>query len=90
MMVAVPHLQFRQIIAWDKGSMGMGWHYRRSYEVILEAQRKGAPCKWYDKTRKVENIIRPGDYGVRKTASDRKAPGTGRALHKDCTPSREN
>ena len=61
MMVAVPHLKFRQVIVWDKAPMGMGWHYRRSYEVILEAQRKGAPCKWYDKTRKVENIIRPGN-----------------------------
>ena len=66
MMVGVPHLQFRQVIVWDKAPMGMGWHYRRSYEVILEAQRKGASCKWYDKTRKVENIIRPGDYGIYK------------------------
>jgi DNA modification methylase len=66
MMVGVPHLQFRQVIVWDKAPMGMGWHYRRSYEVILEAQRKGAPCKWYDKTRKVENIIRPGDFGIYK------------------------
>jgi site-specific DNA-methyltransferase (adenine-specific) len=32
----------------------------------LDAQRKGAPCKWYDKTRKVENIIRPGQYGIYK------------------------
>jgi DNA modification methylase len=66
MMVGVPHLQFRQVIVWDKAPMGMGRHYRRSYEVILEAQRKGAPCKWYGKTRKVENIIRPGDFGIYK------------------------
>jgi DNA modification methylase len=65
-MFAVPHLQFKQIIIWDKGPMGMGWQWRRSYEVILEAQRKGASTKWYDKTRKVENIIRPGDYGIYK------------------------
>jgi DNA modification methylase len=34
--------------------------------VGSDAQRKGAPCKWYDKTRKVENIIRPGGYGIYK------------------------
>ena len=39
--------------------MGMGHHYRRSYEVILVAQKNGAACKWYDTTKRVENIIRP-------------------------------
>ena len=29
------HLTFKQMIVWDKGPMGMGWHYRRSYETIL-------------------------------------------------------
>lgn len=66
MMFAVPHLAFKQVIIWDKGPMGMGWHYRRSYETVLVAQRQGAPCKWYDTTKKVENIIRPGDYGIYK------------------------
>lgn len=66
MMVAVPHLRFKQVIVWDRGPMGMGrgLHFRPSYEVILEAQRKGARCKWYDNTRKVENIIRPGQYSI--------------------------
>jgi DNA modification methylase len=32
----------------------------------LDAQRKGAPCKWYDETKKVENVIRPGHYGIYK------------------------
>jgi site-specific DNA-methyltransferase (adenine-specific) len=60
------HLQFKQMIVWDKGPMGMGWHYRRSYEVVLVAQRAGAPCKWYDDTSAVENIIRPGAHGISK------------------------
>ena len=50
--------QFKQMVVWDKGPMGMGWHYRRSYEVVLVAQKPGAKCKWHDTTRKVENIIR--------------------------------
>ena len=46
--------------------MGMGWHYRRSYETVLVAMKPGGPCKWYDETGRVENIIRPGYHGIRK------------------------
>jgi len=60
------HLEFKQMIVWDKGPMGMGWHYRRSYETILVGQKRGGPCKWYDDSDRVENIIRPGYLGIRK------------------------
>ena len=59
-------LQFKQMVIWDKGKMGMGWHYRRSYETVLVAQKRGAACKWFDESNKIENIIRPGDYGIKK------------------------
>lgn len=52
------HLDFKQMVIWDKGPMGMGWHYRRSYETVLVAQKPGAKCKWYDETDRIENIIR--------------------------------
>ena len=60
------HLDFKQMVVWDKGSMGMGWHYRRSYETVLVAQKRGGRCKWHDDSHRVENVIRPGDYGIRK------------------------
>jgi DNA modification methylase len=59
-------LDFKQMIVWDKGPMGMGWHYRRSYETVLVGQKRGGACKWYDATDKIENIIRPGYLGIRK------------------------
>lgn len=59
-------LDFKQMVVWDKGPMGMGWHYRRSYETVLVAQKPGAACKWHDTTDAVENIIRPGQRGIRK------------------------
>ena len=59
-------LDFKQMVVWDKGPMGMGWHYRRSYETVLVGQKPGAACKWHDDSDKIENIIRPGAYGVRK------------------------
>jgi len=37
---------FKHAVVWDKGGLGMGWHYRRNYELILIAQKPGAPCKW--------------------------------------------
>jgi len=57
---------FKQMVVWDKGPMGMGWHYRRSYETVLVAQKAGAACNWQADKQDVENIIRPGQYGIRK------------------------
>jgi len=58
-------LDFKQMVVWDKGPMGMGWHYRRSYETVLVAQKPGAACRWFDETNKIENIIRP-QSGIKK------------------------
>lgn len=60
------HLDFKQMVVWDKGPMGMGWHYRRSYETVLVAQKAGAACRWFDESSAIENIIRPGYMGIRK------------------------
>ncbi len=56
---------FKQMVVWDKGPIGMGWHYRWSYETVLVGEVPGAACRWYDTTRAVENIIRPGN-GIRR------------------------
>jgi DNA modification methylase len=58
------HLDFKQMVVWDKGPMGMGWHYRRSYETVLVATKRGGPCKWYDSSDRIENVIRPGARGA--------------------------
>jgi len=54
---------FVQMIVWDKGPMGMGLRYRRSYEVVLVGKKPGARMAWYDTTKRVENIIRPAAVG---------------------------
>jgi DNA modification methylase len=58
-------LNFAQMVIWDKGPMGMGWRYRRSYETVLVAY-KGNKMRWYDDSDRVENIIRPGQLGINK------------------------
>jgi site-specific DNA-methyltransferase (adenine-specific) len=61
------YFTFAQQVVWDKGPMGMGWHYRRSYETILVGYRKGlSKAPWYSTSHTIENIIRPGDYGIKK------------------------
>jgi len=57
---------FKQMVVWDKGPIGMGWHYRRSYELVLVAVKRGARCQWNDTSGTVENILRPGAYGICK------------------------
>jgi len=49
---------FDQMVVWDKRRIGMGWRYRRSYEVILVGYKKGKKPKWYNKGHGVDNIIR--------------------------------
>ena len=63
------HKGFKQMVVWDKGPMGMGWHYRRSYETVLVAQK--GTGKWYG-GRTVENIIRPNQYGIKKIIPSKK------------------
>ena len=48
---------FKMCVVWDKGGLGMGWHYRRNWECVLVAQKKGAACKWYG-GNDVANVIR--------------------------------
>ena len=83
-LVLNEHLTFKQMIIWDKGPMGMGWHYRRSYETILVAH-KGQTCNWYDETNKIENIIRPNkNYAPKIIPSKEQHPTqkpTGLATH---------
>jgi DNA modification methylase len=46
------------MIIWDKRQLGFGWHYHRDYECILVATKRGAPCRWFDTSKRVPNIIR--------------------------------
>jgi hypothetical protein len=48
---------FKHAIVWDKGGLGMGWHYRRCYEMVLVAEKPGGPCHWFG-GNDVPNIIR--------------------------------
>ena len=50
-------LEFLQAVVWDKCNLGMGWHYRRSYEFMMVA-RKGDKTPWYHLGKDQSNVVR--------------------------------
>jgi site-specific DNA-methyltransferase (adenine-specific) len=59
-LLADEHLAFFQAIVWDKSARGngMGWRYRRNYEFVLVAHRKGGKLLWNEDQTAVPNIVR--------------------------------
>jgi site-specific DNA-methyltransferase (adenine-specific) len=53
-------LEFFHAVVWDKSARGngMGWRYRRNYEFVMVAHRKGGKLLWADNERAVPNIVR--------------------------------
>lgn len=54
------YLSFFHAIVWDKSSRGngLGWRYRRNYEFVMVAHRKGGKLSWADDSVAVPNIVR--------------------------------
>jgi site-specific DNA-methyltransferase (adenine-specific) len=48
---------FKQAVVWDKGGLGMGIHFRRSYEFVLIAQN-GDPCRVWNGGKTTSNVWR--------------------------------
>lgn len=62
---------FKHMVIWDKGGLGMGWHYRRNYETVLIGEKSGASCKWYG-GNDVPNVFRIS--GIKPTEKDHPTP----------------
>ena len=62
---------FKQAVVWDKGGLGMGWHYRRNYELMLVAEKPGAACKWYGGNSQANVVRIPG---IKPTEDDHPTP----------------
>ena len=50
-------IPFKMCVVWDKGPLGMGWHYRRDWECVLVAAVPGGPVKW-NGGNSTSNVIR--------------------------------
>jgi site-specific DNA-methyltransferase (adenine-specific) len=62
---------FKQAVVWDKGGLGMGWHYRRNYELMLVAEKPGGAGKWYG-GHSQPNVIRIP--GIKPSEDDHPTP----------------
>jgi DNA modification methylase len=53
-------LSFFHAVVWDKGGLGMGWRYRRNYEFVMVAHRRGGKLKWEHDSHGAEtaNVVR--------------------------------
>jgi site-specific DNA-methyltransferase (adenine-specific) len=51
---------FFHAVVWDKSARGngLGWRYRRNYEFVMVAHKKGGKLAWADDKVAVPNIIR--------------------------------
>jgi len=53
-------LEFFHAVVWDKSGRGngMGWRFRRNYEFVMVAHRRGGKLAWSENSRAVPNILR--------------------------------
>lgn len=53
-------MEFFHAVVWDKSARGngMGWRYRRNYEFVMVAHRKGGRLLWAVDGEAVPNIVR--------------------------------
>lgn len=53
-------LSFFHAVVWDKTARGpgMGWRFRRDYEMVMVAHRTGGRLAWSDADKAVSNIVR--------------------------------
>jgi site-specific DNA-methyltransferase (adenine-specific) len=53
-------LSFFHSVIWDKAArgIGMGWRFRRDYEMVMVSHRKGGKLAWSEDAEAVSNIVR--------------------------------
>lgn len=53
-------MAFFHSVIWDKSArgIGMGWRFRRDYEMVMVAHRKGGRLSWAEDADAVSNIVR--------------------------------
>jgi DNA modification methylase len=53
-------LRFFHAVVWDKSARGdgMGWRYRRNYEFVMVAHRKGGTLRWNEDVAAMPNVVR--------------------------------
>ena len=66
-------LAFFHSVIWDKSGRGngLGWRFRRNYEMVMVAHRKGGKLAWADDAVAVPNIQRDMPVGDRQHPNEK-------------------
>lgn len=67
-------LQFFHAVVWDKNNPGLGWRYRRQYEMVMVSHIRGGRLAWNDKEKAVPNIFKMMPPRVRKHPNEKPLP----------------
>ena len=51
-------LQFFHAVVWDKNNPGLGWRYRRQYEMVMVAHAQGGKLSWNCDEKAAPNIFK--------------------------------
>lgn len=51
-------LELFHAVVWDKVNPGLGWRYRRQYEMIMVSHKTGSKMAWQAEDKAFPNIIR--------------------------------
>ena len=51
-------LSFFHAVVWDKNNPGLGWRYRRQYEMVMVSHLKGGKLAWNETESAVPNIFK--------------------------------
>jgi site-specific DNA-methyltransferase (adenine-specific) len=68
-------LQFFHAVIWEKSSRGhgLGWRFRRDYEMVMVAHRTGGKLAWADDAVAVPNVQRDAPVGDRLHPNEKPA-----------------
>ena len=50
-------MAFNHAVVWDKKNPSLGWRYRRQYEFVHVAHRRGGRLAWRDGQKPIPNIV---------------------------------
>lgn len=87
-MLMDTRLAFFQAIVWDKSARGngMGWRYRRNYEFVMVAHRKGGRLLWADDDTAFPNVMRHMPVTDREHPNEKPVALVQKFLSLHCSP----
>lgn len=79
-------LQFFHAVVWDKSNPGLGWRYRRQYEMVMVSHLKGGKLAWNDEEKAVPNIFKMMPPRERKHPNEKPLPLVQQFIRKHTVP----